>query len=238
MGIARRIKKYKAKREQRKLVAQYSANAHPMQFDWDWKQVNYNRIALVNLLISLSGDNPDYLEIGCADNELFDSVIAASKTGVDPAPGGTHRETSDSFFASNTKTFDVVFNDGLHEYQQVRRDAQNSIQCLKPGGWIAFHDFLPRTWKEHHVPRLQGLWTGDCWKLAMELAESEDIDFKILNIDHGVGVMRLKKPNARITDLKDTLTDAQFDYFVDNHGKLPRTDWADGVAWIKSASAH
>ena len=115
MGIARRIKKYKAKREQRKLVAQYSANAHPMQFDWDWKQVNYNRIALVNLLISLSGDNPDYLEIGCADNELFDSVIAASKTGVDPASGGTHRETSDSFFASNTKTFDVVFIDGLHQ---------------------------------------------------------------------------------------------------------------------------
>ena len=38
--------------------------------------------------------------------------------GVDPLLGGTHRMTSDAFFAANADAFDLIFIDGLH---QVRR---------------------------------------------------------------------------------------------------------------------
>ena len=56
----------------------------------------------------------DYLEIGCADNDLFDAVMAGRKVGVDPLRGGTHRLTSDAFFAGyDGEPFDVVFIDGL-----------------------------------------------------------------------------------------------------------------------------
>ena len=213
----------------------YRSHACNTSFDWDWRAADYNRIALVNLLVSLRG-GPDcnYLEIGCASNELFSAVHSNRRTGVDPEAGGTRRETSDQFFAANREKFDVIFIDGLHEYEQVRRDCVNALACLADGGWIAFHDFLPRNWKEQHVPRLQAEWTGDCWKMAVELAESDEIDFRIFTIDYGVGVMRPKKASARLADRQDELRNAQYDYFVNVLDKLPRTDWADGVSWLRS----
>ena len=77
----------------------------------------------------------NYLEIGCANNDLFDAVMAGRKVGVDPLRGGTHRLTSDVFFAGcGGEPFDVVFIDGLHLYDQVRRDLDGALGVLKPGG--------------------------------------------------------------------------------------------------------
>lgn len=62
-----------------------------------------------------------YLEIGCQSDKTFGNVnhMFEVTVGVDPASGGTHRMTSDDFFAQNTQTFDVIFIDGLHEAHQV-----------------------------------------------------------------------------------------------------------------------
>lgn len=221
----------------KRLRHQYRHHASPTTFDWDWESLHYNRIALVNLLVGLRGGmDCRYLEIGCDNNRLFSAVPATNKVGVDPAKGGTHRQTSDNFFAENKDTFDVIFIDGLHEYEQVRQDAVNALSCLRPGGWIAFHDFLPKNWGDQHVPRLQKAWTGDCWKLAVELSKSSDIDFKILEIDHGVGVIRPNVKNATIVDMRDTLRTANFDYFVKALPQLPSCPWEQGVEWIKEAS--
>ncbi|MGV0033848.1 MAG: hypothetical protein ACNYPE_02420 [Candidatus Azotimanducaceae bacterium WSBS_2022_MAG_OTU7] len=54
----------------------------------------------------------------------------------------------------------------------------------------------------------------------------------ILQIDHGVGVMRLNHKNAEINDLSDKLRDAQFDVFVDIQTELPIVKWQDGLKWI------
>ena len=51
--------------------------------------------------------------------------------------------TSDEFFELNNEKFDFVFVDGL-EHDQVRRDVENALRCLNPGGYIALHDMLPR----------------------------------------------------------------------------------------------
>src|SRR5262245_51679804 len=135
------------------LQAKYKHHAYEKTFDWDWSKISYNRIALVNLLTSKFPDCR-YLEIGCEWNSLFHAVSAKTKTGVDPERGGNVRKTSDDFFRTNNEIFDVIFIDGLHTYDQVRRDVINSIKCLGPGGWIAMHDLLPRTWIEEHVPRI------------------------------------------------------------------------------------
>ena len=62
-----------------------------------------------------------YLEIGCKDDETFApmSQLFEYSAGVDPASGGTHRMTSDSFFQQNKQTFDLIFIDGLHTGEQV-----------------------------------------------------------------------------------------------------------------------
>ena len=95
------------------LITKYRGNSDPRQFNWDWRAVNFNRVALVNNLGKRLG-NPRYLEIGCDDNQLFDSVDFDKKIGVDPSKGGTVRSTSDAFFEKQNNEFDLVFIDGLH----------------------------------------------------------------------------------------------------------------------------
>lgn len=215
----------------------YRAVAHPKVFDWNWQEKGYNRIALVTYLVQKArGWDTDYLEIGCASNSLFHSVPAHNKVGVDPARGGTHRMTSDAFFAQNTQQFDVVFVDGLHEYQQVRRDALHALKCLKTGGWVAFHDFLPVSWKEHHVPRLQSSWTGDCWKHAVELSHASGIELKILEIDHGVGLIRKVSDTFEVPDMSAELAAAEFDRFVSEVERLPIVSFDEAIAYIDGAT--
>lgn len=225
----------KAKLEHATVEYQFKSHAHPKVFDWDWGGTNFNRIALVNHLIAnTKGWNSKYLEIGCAGNSLFDSVATKSKIGVDPAEGGTHRMLSDDFFQSNKDKFDVIFIDGLHEYQQVRRDALNALKWIDEGGWIAFHDFLPSSWKEHHVPRLQSAWTGDCWKLAVELTQAKGVEFKILEIDYGVGLLKKTSSDWSVPDMSKDLLTAEFDVFVEKLEAFPIIDFEEAVSFIKS----
>jgi len=218
------------------LQNKFSYNADHREILWDWKSIQYNRIALINLLLS-KFEKPKYLEIGCASNSLFNSVFAYNKVGIDPADGGTIRKTSDEFFRKNRTKFDVVFIDGLHTYEQVRKDVNNALRFLnldkKYGSWICLHDMLPGNWKEQHVPILtKGTWTGDVWKVAFELCQTQGIEFKILKIDHGVGVIKVTKKNIKLKDLTETMTNKQFPYYFDSLKNLPVTSWENSQKWL------
>lgn len=230
------VKPFWATLKHRRDIRKYAHHSYSKSFDWNWESINFNRIALVNLLVSRKPD-PAYLEIGCASNALFDSVPVLNKVGVDPAAGGTVRDTSDNFFETNRSQFDVVFIDGLHTYDQVRRDIVNSLKCLNNGGWIALHDMLPRTWIEHHVPIVtmpSKPWTGDVWKVAFELTQTEGVDFRLLKIDRGVGVLKVLKPHVTVPDLSRELHDKEFAYFYENIGKLPIVEWDEAYPWLLS----
>jgi hypothetical protein len=215
-------------------LRKWSHHGDSRQFDWDWKSINFNRVAIVSLLASKM-DNPKYLEIGCASNSLFNCVPTLNKVGVDPAAGGTIRKTSDEFFETNTEKFHVVFIDGLHTYEQVRRDIQNSLNCIEENGWIALHDMLPRNWIEHHVPIVsRRAWTGDVWKVAFELCETGGIDFRLIKIDHGVGVIKVNRPGVTLCDKRATLSEKEFSFYYDNIDKLPLIDFQQAYQWIKA----
>jgi hypothetical protein len=230
--LLHRSREQRKQREYQRLQAQYRNLADARRFDIDWRSINFNRIAVVNLLLT---HRPDmrYLEIGCDNNELFDAVIAKEKVGIDPQRGGTHRMTSDAFFAQNQAHYDLVFIDGLHTYPQTRRDLVHALDCVDRAGWIALHDMWPLDWLEEHVPRLSLGWTGDVWKLAFELVQSPELEFKLLKIDHGVGVVRVLKDGARLADRQAELADKRFDYFFANIAKLPTIDWKAGRDWIE-----
>jgi Methyltransferase domain len=228
--LYRRLRQLKYKWLQKK----YAKDAYGGFFDWDWNATNFNRVALVNLLVAKKADCA-YLEIGCDTNGVFDSVPTLNKTGVDPQKGGNVRKTSDEFFRTNEAFFDVVFIDGLHTYEQVRKDAINAIKFLKSDGWIAFHDMLPRNWIEDHVPIVSDEeWTGDVWKVAFELARTGGVDFKILKIDHGVGVVRLTKDRPVLADLRSELSDKKFAYLYEHISELQIVEWADAQNWLRN----
>lgn len=200
--------------------------------DVEWLEIHFNRIAVINLLLSRK-PNGSYLEIGCEGNQAFNSILVADKTGVDPAAGGTHRMTSDAYFAQTDKKFDVIFVDGLHTYDQVRRDAIHALEHLNEGGWVVFHDLIPRNWQEEHMPRLSSYWTGDVWKVAFEINQTPGLEFALLYIDMGVGVMRRKPTGSvEIPDLSAQLTTERFAYFLKHYQELPVLQAAEGRQWL------
>jgi predicted O-methyltransferase YrrM len=44
-------------------------------------------------------------------------------------------------FSPYHKKIDLFFIDGAHSYDYVRSDTENALQCVRPGGAIAWHDF-------------------------------------------------------------------------------------------------
>lgn len=142
-------------------------------------------------------DYKRYLEIGCDKNDVFkrvrDRVPVA--IGVDPVQGGTLRITSDAFFQSNTEKFDLIFIDGNHNATQVVYDVSNALDALNEGGTIVMHDCNPRV-EIRQIPTQHPTthYNGDVWKVALLLRLVPDIEVIIIDIDHGVGVVR-KRPN-------------------------------------------
>jgi hypothetical protein len=135
-----------------------------------------------------------YLEIGCAHDQCFNNVRCDVKVGVDPARGGTHRMTSDAYFAQCDEEFDIVFIDGLHIRDQVMRDVENSLMHLSHDGTIVIHDCIPVNEIQQRVPNERGgPWTGDVWRAALELRRRDDIDMAVGLFDAGVGVIKVRK---------------------------------------------
>ena len=153
------------------------------------------------------------------------------KYGVDPKKGGNFKMTSDDFFKKNPQIkFDVIFIDGLHEYEQCQKDCLNSIKQLNDDGIILFHDFLPRSIYEENIPRKQSSWTGDVWKVAVELANSKNAQFKIINIDMGIGVLKIKNnfKYERMNELKNK----SFKEYLNYKNKLPIISTQEGITFI------
>ena len=187
-----------------------------IDFDFNNKP---RRWELINEIIKKKNYS-HYLEIGCFNNECFSKIDIINKVGVDPIKGGTIKKTSDEFFESNEKKFDIIFIDGLHEYNQVKRDIKNSIKFLRKDGTIMCHDSLPEEYSDQTVPYSLGTWVGDVWKAIVEFRETKDLDICVCTIDHGVSVIK-KRPNNDLLNLKiSNYKDLSFKYYYKNYPKL------------------
>jgi len=142
-----------------------------------------------------------YLEIGCDQNQVFSKIKIEKKIGVDPVSGGTIRDTSDNFFKKNDIKFDIIFIDGLHEYDQVKKDINNSLFFLNNNGVIFLHDCMPRGFIYQAVPRASGAWNGDVWKNIVETRTQIEIDTYVIYADQGIGMI-LKRSNRNLLKLE------------------------------------
>lgn len=141
-----------------------------------------------------------YLEIGCNSNEVFNIINCKKKIGVDPVSGGNRKMTSDKFFENNIEKFDCIFIDGLHEYAQVKRDIENSLNFLEPNGVILLHDCLPSNVYNQAIPRCENNWNGDVWKAFVEFRTKINLDMYTCLADQGIGVI-LRRENKNILNL-------------------------------------
>lgn len=152
---------------------------------------------ILNLLAENYGLH-SYLEIGVQEprNNLL-RVNCRTKVGVDPAVSHplVYRKTSDEFFKTNQQRFDLIFIDGLHEYEQVKRDFINSMDILSDNGYIVIHDTLPMNEDTASVPRKTKMWHGDVYRLVLELHKY--CGYKTINTDNGCTVCWKTNVNPR-----------------------------------------
>ncbi|MCV7347675.1 class I SAM-dependent methyltransferase [Mycolicibacterium rhodesiae] len=192
-----------------------------------------NRIRAVQQALSMRS-NPVYLEIGVSRGQAFQRISADVKLAVDPAFRLTDRTrelanakgrvveyfeiTSDAFFENEAALLeqnpvDVALIDGLHTYEQVVRDVENTVRYLKDDGVIFLHDCNPpfelagrraESWDEFMAqqsgPLKIGIWNGDVWKAIVELRSTRpDLLVGVLKCDQGVGFVRKGSPESTLS---------------------------------------
>ena len=181
---------------------------------------NYFRWDLIQYLIS-KNKYSDYLEIGCDQDQLFSKIKIENKIGVDPYSGGNVRKTSDDFFKDNKKKFDIVFIDGLHTYNQVKKDILNSLDCLKEEGIVLVHDCMPDSLSKQAVPRYRMIWNGDVWRAKVDLRQREDLEIFTCEMDQGIGVIK-KEINSSILKIEKPVINLKFKDYFDNYKNFLR----------------
>lgn len=211
----------------------------------------YDMIQACINVIKQKKSKVNYLEIGVQTGFCFFKIKASNKLAVDPDfiiqpkkkikayiknPSNFNNKyfelTSDDFFAQQGNYvkdiggLDVVFIDGLHLYEQVVKDIENSLKYLNKGGVILVHDCNPLTENAAvraytstevaamNLPGYDYIWNGDVWKAIVELrATRKDVEVIVINSDHGVGVITagVAKPLGLTTEQLNNLTYADLD---------------------------
>lgn len=176
-----------------------------------------NRTTLIQRLID-QHHFPNYLEIGVFVGHNFLQIQANNCVAVDPQSQfgrkkrfseqkKYHQMTSDAYFHRQVlqdfpEGIDIAFIDGLHTYEQARRDVLNCLKYLKPHGFILMHDCFPKTAAAAHpemktaqkMPDYEGFWNGDVYKTILWLRTCrEDLHVAVLDKDHGLGIVRRRK---------------------------------------------
>ena len=143
------------------------------------------------------------------------------KIGVDPVSGGNIRKTSDVFFKDNNEKFDLIFIDGLHIYNQVKKDILNSIKFLNDNGLILVHDCMPDNLGKQAVPRYKMQWNGDVWKAIVDLRQNENLEIFTCEMDQGIGIIQNKK-NTSILKCTKPINELKFKDYYENYKEYLR----------------
>ena len=192
---------------------------HKGKLNFNFPQ-DYFRWDMIEYLIK-KNNYKKYLEIGCDQNQLFSRINIQNKVGVDPASGGNVRETSDNFFEKNKDMFDIIFIDGLHIYEQVKKDILNSIKYLNDEGVILIHDCLPDSMAKQAVPRYKLQWNGDVWKAIVDLRRNTDLEIFTCEIDQGIGIIK-KNKNTSILKIDKPIEKLKFEDYYENYKNYMR----------------
>jgi predicted O-methyltransferase YrrM len=134
------------------------------------------RFEVINRVIDSIGAKT-YLEIGVNTPKQpgysRDKIKAQVVHGVDPNPNSAadYIMTSDLFFSSHCSiSYDVVFIDGMHLFEQAYKDVLNGLENLREGGVVIVHDTRPDsriTQTRNHGQANK--WHGDVWKAILFL---------------------------------------------------------------------
>lgn len=116
------------------------------------KELQPSQLVLIDLFSGITnsgdqdGNNMETINIGHVYKHLMDVSRQFPSLQVKKGDSSSILHT----FPDNT--FDMIYIDGDHSYEGVKKDLQASIYKVKPGGWIMGHDFgiNPEKTKNHY----------------------------------------------------------------------------------------
>jgi hypothetical protein len=185
-----------------------------------------HRSELINYLVQ-KNNFKRYLEIGISFGECINLIDIETKDGVDPAPNCSavnYPITSDEFFKSipTTQKYDIIFIDGWHQFDQVIKDVNNSLEHLSENGIILLHDCNPESEGLASREPNGGAWTGDVWKAILHFRSSDPkLSVHVVDTDYGVGI--IKKGTQKLYNNPvqlDDLLECEYSFLADDRKSL------------------
>ena len=197
-----------------------------------------------NVINALTKPSHRYLEIGIEYGHTLTNTHFLQKVGVDPDPKCNNTEcskifkgTSDEYFAVaniQMESFDVIFIDGMHHWENVLNDFNNSIRHLTKGGLIFIDDCIPINYNEqlkipikyhydNNILKYDIEWCGDVWKFVYYLLNNyrTKIEYAYFHSIHYRGVLMVKILEPFYVKIDDNISlDIMYDYFYDFHNYL------------------
>lgn len=169
------------------------------------------RYEILNSLIK-KNNYKKYLEIGTQYGNCFTQIDLprSSKYCVDLYKNFDDLDeeiSSDDFFKKCEETYDIIFIDGDHSYEQSLKDVLNALEVLNEGGVIVCHDCYPENIQETALD-CKGTVYGTILNLRMSRS---DLEVYVINSDCGVGV--IKKGISKTIQKESNI---EFEQFVNN----------------------
>lgn len=170
------------------------------------------RNEVIQLIIDHYGYT-SYLEIGIGNTRNHSLIKCENKISVDPNGRATYKMTSDEFFEKHAHKhqLDVIFIDGDHSREQVKKDIANSLDVIDPKGTIILHDMNPGN-KDMLNPRI----CDNGWEAFAELRTTrDDLNMFTYHEDCGVGVIQRGSQELYKGEIK-----SGWDFFSQNRNEV------------------
>jgi SAM-dependent methyltransferase len=99
--------------------------------------------------------------------------------------------------------FDLAFVDPYHSREASRRDMEQALSLLAPGGTLVVHDCNPPSRKLVTPEFRRGGWCGLTYAAFLDLVYSrDDLEFCVVDTDYGCGIVRAvgERPAPELRD--------------------------------------
>lgn len=146
-----------------------------------------------------------YLELGVEYGtniieikDLVKTCVGVDKNVVEIINKGTidfYQMETDSFFFKNDKSFDIIFIDANHNFEQVKKDFDNSLKILNKYGIIILHDTDPMI-KE----LLSSNYCDDSYKIINYISKNEELNIITFPIQETGMTFVMRKNDRRINN--------------------------------------
>jgi len=191
-----------------------------------------SRTYIINKLIH-DNNLRSYLEVGVSNPYVnFLDIRCAHKVAVDPCIECEYfssesieqfkryidfQMTSDAFFKQNHETFDIIFVDGDHSYEQSLKDLNNALKCVPVGGFVVLHDAIPVSFESTQWENFEKkqYYNGGVWKTVVSALRSKAAPkLQIGTFPYDFGVCVIKKLADKIPEIPVTELDYDKDFSI------------------------